>query len=53
MADAFNLEHRVFEGLLDIKEKKSKISDEESLRLFKGCLSEMRKLSKLVNSFGG
>ena len=53
MADAFNLEHRVFEGLLDIKEKKSKISDEESLHLFKGCLREMRKLSKLVNSFGG
>jgi len=53
MADAFDLEHGVFEGLLDIKEGKSKISDEESLNLFKGCLKEMRKLSKLVNSLGG
>ena len=53
MADAFDLEHGVFEGLLDIKEDKSKFSDEESLKLFKGCLKEMRKLSKLVNSLGG
>jgi len=53
MADAFDLEHGVFEGLLDIKEDKSKFSDEESLNLFKGCLKEMRKLSKLVNSLGG
>lgn len=54
MADAFDLEHGVFQGLLDIKEEKSKInSDEESLHLFKGCLKEMRKLSKLVNSLGG
>ena len=54
MADVFDLEHGVFQGLLDIKEEKSKInSDEESLHLFKGCLKEMRKLSKLVNSLGG
>ena len=53
MADAFDLEHGVFQGLLDIKEETSKRSDEESLRLFKGCLREMRKLSKLVNSLGG
>jgi hypothetical protein len=53
MADAFDLEHSVFEGLLDIKEDKSKFNDEESLNLFKGCLKEMRKLSKLVNSLGG
>ncbi len=53
MADAFDLEHGVFEGLLDIKEDKSKFSDKESLNLFKGCLKEMRKLSKLVNSLGG
>lgn len=53
MADAFDLDHGIFEGLLDIKEEKSKISDKESLNLFKGCLKEMRKLSKLVNSLGG
>ena len=53
MADAFDLEHGVFQGLLDIKEETSKLNDEESLRLFKGCLREMRKLSKLVNSLGG
>jgi len=53
MAEAFDLEQGVFEGLLDIKEDKSKISDEESLNLFKGCLKEMRKLSKLVNALGG
>ena len=53
MADIFDLEQGVFEGLLDIKEEKSKISDKESLNLFKGCLKEMRKLSKLINALGG
>jgi len=53
MADAFELEHGVFEGLLDIKEDKPKLSDKESLNLFKGCLKEMRKLSKLINALGG
>jgi predicted nucleotidyltransferase len=53
MADAFDLDHGVFEGLLEIKEEKSKISDKESLNLFKGCLREMRKLSKLIDSLGG
>jgi hypothetical protein len=53
MADAFDLDHGVFEGLLDIKEEKSKFKDEESLNLFKDCLKEMRKLSKLINAFGG
>ena len=53
VADAFGLERGVFEGLLDIKEEKSKIGEEESLHLVKGCLKEMRKLSVLVNSLGG
>lgn len=53
VADAFGLEHAVFEGLLRIKEETAGIGDEESLRLFKGCLKEMRKLSGLVNSLGG
>ena len=53
VADAFDLEGDVFEGLLAIKEERSKISDEESLNLFKRCLREMKKLSKLVNSLGG
>ena len=52
-ADAFDLAYAVFEGLLHVKEEKSKLSDEESLQLFKGCLKEMRKLSELVNSLGG
>ncbi|EFK07430.1 conserved hypothetical protein [delta proteobacterium NaphS2] len=52
-ADAFQLEYAIFEGLLHVKEEMSKISDEESLHLFKGCLREMRKLSELVNSLGG
>jgi len=52
MADAFELEPAVFEGLLDIKEDKSKLSDKESLNLFKGGLKEMRKLSKLINALG-
>jgi len=52
MAEAFDLEQGVFEGLLDIKEDKSKISDEESLNLFKGCLKEMRKLSKTGKRIG-
>jgi hypothetical protein len=53
MAEAFDLEQGVFEGLLDIKEDKSKFSDKESLNLFKGCLREMKKLSTLINSWGG
>ena len=53
VADVFDLERGVFEGLLAIKEEKSTISDQESLELFKGCLKEMKKLSKLVNSLGG
>jgi len=53
MADTFDLDYGVFEGLLDTKEDKSKFSDNESLNLFKGCLKEMRKLSKLINSLGG
>ena len=52
-ADAFDLERGVFEGLLDIKEDKSRFSDKESLNLFKSCLKEMRKLSKLINAWGG
>ena len=53
VAESFGLEYAVFEGLLHIKAETSKISDEESLRLFKGCLKEMRKLSERVNSLGG
>jgi len=53
MAGVFDLEPGVFEGLLDIKEDKSKFSDKESLNLFKSCLKEMRKLSKLINALGG
>ena len=51
-ADMFDIDPGVFEGLLHIKEGKSKISDEESIKLFKSCLKEMRKLSKMVDSLG-
>jgi predicted nucleotidyltransferase len=53
VTDAFELEYTVFEGLLHIKEETSKISDAESFHLFTGCLKEMRKLSELVNLWGG
>ena len=48
--EAFNIDGGVFEGLLDIKEGTSKINDKECFTLFKGCLQEMRRLSKLVDS---
>jgi len=53
VADAFDLEYAVFEGLLHIKEETSRISDEETFQLLKGCLKEMRKLSEQVNFLGG
>ncbi len=50
-AEAFDIDVGVFEGLLDIKEGKSRLSDEESFTLFKECLKEMRRLSKTIDSF--
>jgi predicted nucleotidyltransferase len=51
-AKAFEIDVNVFEGLLDIKEGGSGRRDEEVVLLFKGCLKEMQRLSKTIDSFG-
>ena len=51
-AGAFEVDSGIFEGLLDIREGNSDRRDEEVVGLFKGCLKEMRKLSKKIDSFG-
>ena len=53
VAEAFDLDGGVFEGLLNIRDDRVKFSQEESFNLFKGCLREMRKLSREVNALGG
>ena len=52
-AGAFELDAAVFEKLLDVKAEKIKLSDDEMKRLFKTYLTEVRKLSKLVDALGG
>lgn len=52
-AQAFDLDSSVFEKLLDVKEDKVKLSDEDMRRLFQAYLTEVRKLSKLVDALGG
>jgi len=51
-AGAFEVDVNIFEGLLDIREGKSGRRDEEVVVLFKGCLREMRRLSRIIDSFG-
>lgn len=51
-AGAFEVDSGIFEGLLDIREGKSQRRDEKIVGLFKGCLKEMRRLSKMIDSFG-
>lgn len=53
VAELFDLEVTVFEGILDIREGRAKSGHRESFDLFKGCLREMRKLSRLINALGG
>ena len=48
-AETFELDPRGFEKLLDIKEEKTKPGENEMKRLFQIYLSEVRKLSKLVD----
>lgn len=48
----FDIDVNVFERLLDIKEEKFKLKGDETLRLYKYYLAEVRKLSKLVDSSG-
>ena len=52
-AQAFDLDSSVFEKLLDVKEDKVKLSDQDMRRLFQAYLTEVRKLSKLVDALGG
>ena len=52
-AQAFDMDSNVFEKLLDVKEDKVKLSDEDMRRLFQAYLTEVRKLSKLVDALGG
>lgn len=49
---SFDIDANVFERLLDIKEEKFKLNNEELLRLYKYYLAEVRKLSKLVDTLG-
>jgi len=49
---AFDLNSDLFSRLIDIREGKFKPGDIEIGKLFKGYLSEVRKLSKLVDTLG-
>lgn len=51
--EAFDIDAGLFESLLDIREEKTKPSDEEIKRLFRDYLKEVRKLSKTVDALGG
>ena len=51
--EAFDIDAGLFESLLDIREEKAKPSDEETRRLFRRYLKEVRKLSKAVDALGG
>ena len=50
---AFDMDSSVFEKLLNVKEDKIKLNDEDMIRLFQAYLTEVRKLSKLVDALGG
>lgn len=52
-AQAFDLDSSIFEKLLDVKEDKAKLSDDNIRGLFQAYLTEIRKLSKLVDKLGG
>jgi hypothetical protein len=51
-ARAFEMDVSVFEGLLDIREGRSGVRDEEVLAFFKGCLKEIQRLSNIIDSLG-
>ncbi len=51
-AGVFELDGRLFEKLLDIKEEKIKLGDTEISKLYKGYLKEVRMLSKLIDALG-
>ncbi len=49
----FDLDGRLFEKVLDIKEEKIKLKDQEINTLFQAYLKEVRKLSRIVDKLGG
>lgn len=51
--ETFDLDSRLFEKVLDIKEEKIKPNDTEISALFQAYLKEVRKLSKTVDTLGG
>ena len=51
--EAFDLDVTLFEKLIDIKEERIKPKDEEIRNLFKGYLTEVRKLSKIADALEG
>lgn len=50
---SFDLDAPLFERLLDIREERIKLGDEELKGLFQGYLKEVRKLSEQVDALGG
>jgi len=51
--ETFELDIRVYEKLLDIKEEKYSARDSEIKDLFKKYLREIRRLAKIVDAWGG
>lgn len=52
VCQAFDLDSRLFEKLLDIKEKRGKVTGPEITKLFKAYLKEVQKLWKIVDILG-
>lgn len=52
VCETFDVDRALFEKLLDIKEKKMKVSGAELTRLFQAYLKEVRKLWQVVDSLG-
>jgi predicted nucleotidyltransferase len=50
VCQAFDMDNRLFEKLLDVKEKRVKLSDPEITNLFKAYLKEVQKLWKIVDT---
>jgi hypothetical protein len=52
VCQTFGLDSSLFEKLIDIKEKKSRLGGQEMTSLFKAYLKEVQKLWKIVDSLG-
>lgn len=50
---AFDLDDSVFERLLEVRQEKSRLGDDEVKDLFRQYLGQVRKLSRLVDELGG